>query len=438
MLSSRIGTVFAALAIAFSAFAFAAPRAGADDLRLTLDQLTVERARERSGDRPYIASIVFRSRHNTRGSTSVRVQEREPHDWVSKPRWNRRGSFRGHILSGRTVDLPRWMGRHEWRTVNIPRVSADRRTWAAATRSEVLGAIIVTLDNNNTPPHVIRGVLQRIAGRVRDLLVRQIEGGVMMRRILNRWLRGDRSTRVDFDASSLTTGLFSDMEIFDLGLGLTSGSTHNPDRIAGVQVVIVPALDGAGPFAAEPDRSFTLPGSGPITVRTLAAEPNNRSVNFVFDSSGARYRVRGRLERVRAVRPTAERISALQFVVRTGGDNLRSGGNAVLRVFARDGSMVGTASINRGAELRNNTARTVVVTLRHRGRAGIARDQLSHFEIRLAQGMGVNPDNWNMDRVTVHARLGRRLVQIFDRAGHPLFRFTKDRPFLRLRPFASL
>ena len=75
------------LVLVSSALIAVAPDAEADDIRLLLDRVQVVREREASGDRPYFATIAFRSTLNRRGSTSLRVIENEPHDWVSKPAW---------------------------------------------------------------------------------------------------------------------------------------------------------------------------------------------------------------------------------------------------------------------------------------------------------------------------------------------------------------
>ncbi len=420
-----------ALLAALAAVVVVPPRtARADDLSLDLAQVSVGRVREQDGDRPYLVSIMFRSRHNTPHSTSVWVQEREPHDWVAKREWNPAVTRDGHLHNGDTRNLPAWMGRHEWKNVDVPRVDpGDRTTWDAASRSEVLGVILVMIDNNNTPPHVVRGVVNKIAGRLHQVLVAQIERGALFRDLMSQLLAGTRSPRISFDTSALTRDLFSTGDKVDLFLGLTVGSTFNPDVIVGIQTVIIPGLAGVGPFRQPRDQSRRLiPDKDPIAIRTLIVEPGNRSVAFTFDSSGASYVVRGRLDRRAVAAPTAARFDSLQVRVDTGGDDLRSGSNAVIRAIGRDGSVLGEASLNQRAELKNDSTKTVTVPL-HQGRvAGVARDQLSHITITMQQGGGISADNWDIKRVIVHAVSGRRQTQVFDKAGLPLVRLTRSRP----------
>ncbi|NJN23121.1 MAG: hypothetical protein HC810_00195 [Acaryochloridaceae cyanobacterium RL_2_7] len=126
--------------------------------RMNLSELEIIRQREASGDRPYFAIIQFRSRFGTRGSTQVNVISHEPHDWVSKPAL--RGTLpsgRDHMFAGERTTLPFWMREIEWRNLNQvsdPRVDGrlDPARLEAALRMDVVGVVIVGLDNNNTPP----------------------------------------------------------------------------------------------------------------------------------------------------------------------------------------------------------------------------------------------------------------------------------------------
>ena len=105
--------------IALGASAFALP-AHADEVEIDLQRVRVDRARERGGDRSYFVTIKFRARHGARGSTSTTLYEREPHDWVGKAQY-RAPVVNGHLPSGRTATLPRWMGRIHWDNVEVVR-----------------------------------------------------------------------------------------------------------------------------------------------------------------------------------------------------------------------------------------------------------------------------------------------------------------------------
>ena len=86
-------------------------RQSTSTLRLRLEDVTVQQARERDGDRPYFPALWFRSKLNTRNSTQVQLREQEPHDWVSKPEWNRGRLLNAdHMMRGSQLPIPAWMG----------------------------------------------------------------------------------------------------------------------------------------------------------------------------------------------------------------------------------------------------------------------------------------------------------------------------------------
>ncbi len=416
-----------ALACALAGALLAVPRpARADDLQMTLEQIRIDRTRAADGDRPYVMGVMFRSRHNTRGSTSVWIQEREPHDWVDKPRWNPEGARDGHLHAGDTRALPAWMGTHVWSGVSTPHLDPrDNRTWAAVARSEVLGVILITMDNGNTPPHVVRGVLERVARRLAAMLRRQIESGAVMRSFVNQLLAGRAHPAFAFDTNAFSKDLFSDGEKADLFLGFTVGSTFDPDVVVGVQAVVIPAIAGLGELETPADQQLALmPGRPPVTLRTLVAAPTNRGVEIVGDGDGASYRFTGRIERRTVAVSGGALVERLVVRVETGKDDLRGGGDAVIRAFARDGSLLGQVSLNERAELKEGSTRTAIVTLGH----GAEMSRLGHVTISLVQGPGIDADNWNIRRVQVNAVTGGRAVSVMDRAGVPLERLTRSRP----------
>lgn len=299
------------LAAAEPAFA----QRGTGVFRMEMESVRVERQREPGGDRPYFAVIHFRSQFVRPNSTVVEVRSREPHDWVSKPGLNR--GLRGgqdHMMNGNALRLPWWMGSHEWRAIRV----GNFATTADAATAQVVGAIVVALDNNNTPPHVVRGVLDRMGGVVETLLRTKVERGGLLRD-----LRLD-ATAISQNMPREITQLFmqslSAGDILELLFQLTAGSTFSPDAITGIQVLLFPALDGFPP--QDSTVSTTLLPNKPVKIRTVVA-PITSAQNQVlrFEGSDAIYDVPVRFQ-YEPERP-AHRVRSLAFALWTGDDDLR-------------------------------------------------------------------------------------------------------------------
>ncbi|MEM9482467.1 MAG: hypothetical protein AAGA83_02130, partial [Cyanobacteria bacterium P01_F01_bin.116] len=212
--------------------------------RLTLSDVEVVRQREEGGDRPYFAIIQFRSRFGVRGSTQVNVISHEPHDWVSQPAL--RGSLPSggdHMFAGERTILPFWMREIEWRILSPlsspfvdGRIIPDRV--AAALNTEIVGVTIVGLDNNNTPPHVVRGLADTIGDILAETLRDEVEPNTAIVAVDDTF----RSNLED-KLEALARSAFTFDRVIDLVAQLTLGSTFNPDQLTGIQVQILPALD---------------------------------------------------------------------------------------------------------------------------------------------------------------------------------------------------
>ncbi len=117
----------------------------------------------------------------------------------------------------------------------------------------------------------------------------------------------------------------------------------------------------------------------------------------------------------------------LEFV--TGGDDLRGGNdNAHVVVLLRSGTPLRFDNVNEGRRWGNNT-RTVV---RWPLPAKLEFADILGVRLETTVSGGGGGDNWNLDRLTVSARIGGATKRLFDQVGGPLFRFTGDR---RLRDF---
>src|SRR5262249_12575370 len=133
------------------------------------------------GDRPYFNLITFQTQMFTPGSTKVQVIEREPHDWVSKDEFNGNGTLlkgKDHMLEGDSLPIPNWMGQFEWnggQWLDLQNVKTLNDL-----KVMLLGAVIISVDNHNTPPGMIRDLLDQAAQGLNSQLQSQIESGTIL------------------------------------------------------------------------------------------------------------------------------------------------------------------------------------------------------------------------------------------------------------------
>ncbi len=398
---------FINLLVLFFCVGLTATAQAQDNWRLYLDTVRVEQAREGGGDRPYFNTIIFRSRLMTPGSTQVELRSREPNDWVSKSEYNF-GGLRGgnHMLAGDQLAIPWWMGQHEFRDVRIVKTSDPD-----VLHAEIFGAMIVSLDNNNTPPHLVRGQLQKVVDQVTQVLREQVETGAILGCFISPNCFTDTLGGI---------GLRNDL--FEL-LGLAIGSTFNPDQLTGVQILLFPTLDGY---------NFNLPPivkngyGGPFTIGVpVLRTPTNLSGTLRFEGSGARYSVNYRF--LRDTDKAETPATALTWYIRTGEDDLRAGSQAQAYATLCDGREI-TLALNNGAEWgkRSNNYRTLFLP------AGTRLGDLRTIGLRFAPGSSGafdTGDNWDVDAVKVlystptgsgYYNYWPLLIQ----QGNPLQRFT--------------
>ena len=385
-----------------------------ENINLRLESVEVRQQRERDGDRPYFVMLQFRSRIATAGSTEVRMLDFEPHDWVSKPEYRAGLGAGEHMRTGQRAAIPWWMGELQWRDVNVVDIASGGL--AAAAQTELLGAVILSLDNNNTPPHVIREVLERARRIVHDVLVDQVERSRALVPLLNgntAQLQAAIAARATQTARRIVSGF----DVARLLFQLTVGSTFNPDQVTGVHVLLMPTATGL----ATTDVSQQLSGlpAGPVTARFYSVPPGDRRETWTFAGSGARYQVVARIDRDNNTGLT--RAERLQVRVRTGEDDLRRGSRVTAEVQLRNGRLV-SLPLMAGAVPNRDARHGGMITLP----AGTRLDDIATFRIRFhADGGGftTGPDKWKMDAIQVLYG-GERLLMAAG-AGRELKLFTQ-------------
>jgi len=117
------------------------------------------------------------------------------------------------------------------------------------------------------------------------------------------------------------------------------------------------------------------------------------------------------------------KILSLDITLRTGGDDLRQGSEALGTIGFKNGSNT-SISLNNGANWGNNSTNSVSMTMPPNTEVG----SLNLFKINFTSGSGgFTGDNWNLDQIKITARLsdGSNLI-LAERTGSPLVRFTQN------------
>lgn len=360
--------------------------------RIEINQVRVERQREGSGDRPYLVMMPFQTRFNTPRTTSVRLVESEPHDWVSKRQYNRGLGGRDHMRRGDRLNLPWWMGNAEFRRVEVrDDVLREGMPW-------LFGAVIVSLDNNNTPPHVVRNLLKQVRARLEGLLRTEVERGRLLRGVaLNRdaMIRRIRE-RVPGLAGDLVKNL--DANIFDW----TFGSTFNPDKITGIQVYLWPGMTGVA--AGSTSGTQRLAGDTLHWRAEWGTPPNTiQPLNFTARGSNAEYRYSGVL---RELRPDSRGVSHADILLKTGHDDLRSGSQLTVTLHGARGQRAVFPNINRSRSLPQHSDAQFTQRLP----AGWRASDLHRVDLRFT-GSG---DNWDFEGIGVRLRGSVTQVALID------------------------
>lgn len=389
--------------------------AAADQVRFQLRDVRIETQREASGDRPYFTALAFRVRLcNARTPPVVEVLEREPHDWVAYSEHNGGRLATDHMFRGSTVPVPTWMGEHTFNNVTLLPFIQPNGNFVVLSDVEILGVAYFSFDNNNTPPHVIRGLMNDARGILQTVLHTELQrqrppvdgqprGCAAVLRGMTGGDPGIFSRNLQTELQAVAGRVIDGWRIAEVLFQLTLGSTFNSDQPTGVNIVMVPTVTGLpAEFAAAaggPPTEYRIPTVGAIQVQTTLLSPvTTTNTALTFTGAGADYRSRFNLH-VTASAPV-QNATQVRLRIRTGGDDLRGGNDNVfasVRVARRWRREV---QLNRGGERwADNTSHDVMIPI---GTTPVS--DIEAIRLRTTFGGGTGGDNWNMDSIQVDWR----------------------------------
>jgi hypothetical protein len=400
--------------------------ASANTYWLKLHTVTVDKPRERSGDRPYFIAIEFRSRLGVAGSTRIQVREDEPHDWSGKRHYrNGLTTQRDHLFAGEAAPIPFWMGEFEWANVNVTQPSGP----LSVVGSEFIGLILVAVDNNNLPPHVMRDFVNTAGDVSRRLLVEQIEqnGLVASREGSRAFVRGDTDTLgrlLGQRAGELALQAANPLRMANWFRQATVGSTFNPDKPLGMYLFLMPTIANIEPtlpdgFLGE-RQTIRLPEVGTISVRSVVVSPSRFRHPLLFEGAGGRYRVDAHMFN----RPNlAKRLDRLVVQVFTGGDGKRSNSGATAIVTLKDGTRV-SVPLAPGREIAPRTVFRAEVN----APPGFRYCDIGSFELAFSTRKSnalESYDDWDVHGINLHAGSSMVFSRTPSGGGAKVHRFSR-------------
>lgn len=391
-----------------------------DTWELSLNDVTVERARESGGDRPYFAVLTFQAQALNRRATRVELYEREPHDWVSKPEY--RGSTRlrlgAHMSQGETLPVPDWMGRHLFDPVTTVPAGASSLEQASA---PIYGLLIVALDNNNTPPHAIRETLSVVRDWFERFLDEQIGRGQIASTIQDGRINEDtlESAFRDFIGEA-----FSDLDkglVLKTAVDYAVGSWGNPDHLVGLHALVFPAIADADEIRQTTFIDVPVLATDTVGVSFRVGPPTALTREpLIFEGSGARYQLRVSLT---SARPTADlHVGGLTLRIRTGDDDLREGSHIRATAYDRRGVSLGSTDLNGGQRWADRQEHTVRLPFR----SPVLLADVGRVDLAFTSGPGLSGDGWKVDMISVFENPATSAL--WSRQGRPLHEFSGDRP----------
>jgi hypothetical protein len=319
------------------------------------------------------------------------------------------------MLQGERTELPFWLREIEWRNLTLlpsPFVGGaiDPTRVTAALNTEVVGAVVVSLDNNNTPPHLVRGLMDSIGSILAQALREEIEPNTALVALDSRF---QANLQVKLQEIALRT--LSAERIAELATQLTLGSTSNPDQLTGIQILIMPAI--AGFPRSESTGTLNLPRivtAGPVSSRSVIQPLQPWAEMLAFQGSGAHYDVRATM--ARAACQESAMLRTLSIAMLSGDDGLRDESPVQLALeLAGSEPMVVPLLSGDGDRRFNQIMRTVTLP------RPVRRGDLRRIGL-LFPGASPFQDNWTLNAFQVRAGG----VTLLNQSGRPLMRFNGE------------
>ena len=396
-----------------------------------MDNVIVDEPRDSGGDRPYFATVLFQTQGSTDGSTVVKVVDQPPHDWVSKPEFNGNGTLlKGidHMLSGDMLPLPPWMGDMEWDNLQWHTIQ-DLQNNIVHPPIMVLGALVLALDNRNTPPDKIHDLLTQVATGLQQQLVAQVESGDLFKGIT--WLnQAQASQQLTARAIALANAALSKVQP-DV-VGLVVGSILDPDMPVGASLLLFPVVPGIAPQSSS--ATIIIPNFCSISVNSLERSPDNFSTTLSFRGCSAAYRVNARIvpdfvppaPPQNNNQPDPTLVDRIFITTKTGDDDLRSSSTAqaTISINGRSDEVFNLNLPNQGfASQSTQPVQTLILSSPAPFRDIVA------LKLHVVQGQcgGCTDDNWDVDGLTVQCS-----GPTFPRTSEPIVPHIVNKHIVRL------
>ncbi len=374
--------------------------------QLKMSTVQVERTNDAGGDRPYFITLYFQTSFRKRGSTRVSFRESEPHDWVSKRTYNRGRLRRGdHMSPGEALGIPFWMGEHEWRNITNKSLGDNLNGMP------LYGAIVVALDNNNTPPHAIRNAGHKMADVLRTYLRNEIETGRALPKLLARDTKGIQEDLMEIAMEQISEG---DMiaTLFDYLVG----SLGSPDKLVGLHAFLFPALNDIN---LQEERGLERNDFNSFSWSYTIGTPRTWNRDLIFENGKARYRVRAMITPTSCSSKTTNRLG---FHLHTGNDDLRSDSRIIAEVHVRGLSRPITGTLVNRKTLPNYSDHFAYVDL---GR----NIPLNAITAVLVRGYMGGSDQWSLQALSVYHYGAGGSGLLFTDQDWPLHKFNKYAPY---------
>jgi hypothetical protein len=356
--------------------------------------VTVEDPHDASGgDRPYFATILFQTQGSTDGSTVVSVVDQPPHDWVVQ-------AGKDHMHAGDSLLIPKWMGAMEWNDLQWHTIPDLIQNSIAHPPIMVMGALVIAMDNRNTPPGAVHDLLTQLATALQQQLVTDVESGNLFTGIT--WLNQVQAAQqLNTRAIALANAAIAKVQP-DL-IGLFISSLGDPDIPIGVNLLLMPAVPGLGSQSSS--ATVTIPSFCTLSVNMLERSPDNFSTTLFFRGCNASYRVNAQVTPDFVPpppqppnQPDPTLVEIISVETKTGDDDLRSSSTAraTIKIKNRNPEIFNLNDPNQGFSAGSSHSKTILLS------PPAPYGDVESITLEVLQGPGGGTDdNWDVDGLIV-------------------------------------